>query len=206
MDPLRIIIYAGILLALVPLTLGWKKRKSYLWLYVLAGFLSDSLISFVCRPLGYNKAIVSNTFSTVEFVLLTLYFREHLPTQYKRLATLFLLAGSLGFIAHTIYHSIYVLNGTAFGFLNLVYIVYSLIGMYTIMKEQKVKRLEQSEYFWANIAFIFYFAAGFLVFLFHDYLLVHDKATLVKLWVSIVVTNVILFRLMLIITLTRKEP
>lgn len=149
---------------------------------------------------------MGNLFGLAEFVLISLFFRQHLPKNTTSFFNVFIPLVSLLYTGHTLYKSVYILNGTDFGVLYIFYISYSFLGLYYMLKEQRVKQLETSAFFWSCVAFIVYFAGNFMLFLFHDYLLEKEWNTLVFLWIYLHGSLVILFRLLLTIPLTRKNP
>lgn len=73
-------------------------------------------------------------------------------------------------------------GGSFFAF---TYILYSILGFYAILKEQKIIYLERSWFFWLNVAIIIYASGAFLLFLFKSDLVRINEKFYLKLWNNI---------------------
>ncbi len=65
------------------------------------------------------------------------------------------------------------LNTFGYSILLIIFIFYSINGLYFILKEERNMYIERSEFFWANVAILTYASGTFFIFLFKDYL--HDR-------------------------------
>lgn len=178
MPPLIIL---SILSALIPLVIGIKKRYSLLWLYPLAGFIFDVLISFMQRVLHLKSRGLGNIYILLEFLILSFIYRKKI---FKNDRLFWVFTGCLGgfFVVHTISRDVLKLNKVGGGVLLLAFIFYGIWGLYTILKEQKEIYLERSWFFWLNIALIIYASGSFLIMLFRDYIAAVDYELYKQLW------------------------
>src|ERR1043165_2838927 len=62
------------------------------------------------------------------------------------------------------------------------YILYSLFGFYYMISQREELFLEQSSFFWQNVACLLYGAGTFLLFLFRDELSQAGKDLFTPLW------------------------
>lgn len=191
---------------ILPLLFGYKKWNTLLWWYVMAGFATDMIGGHILKPMGITIEWLSNLYMLVNFVLLALYVGKPLnkSKQYK----LYIVTGifSLIFIIYCIQHSVLLFNGLGMSMLNFICVLFGIYALYCMLEELKIEKIQESEYFWANVSFIIYYSGNFLLFLFHDYLLAEKKEILILLWAYILFSMNILDRLILTVALTRKKP
>ncbi len=175
-----------------------------MWLYIALGFAIDITVTFYLIPNKFEKAWLGNIYLILEFIFISLYFKSQLKVHLKNYWLFFVLITSIVFIWRTVLKSIFLINLTDASIFRLIFIAYGIAGFYIMLKEQKVLQLETSECFWANVAFIVYFAGTFTLFLFYD--LVKEQQKLVQqLWVIILLSLNVIYRLLLTVAITRKN-
>jgi hypothetical protein len=151
------------------LVIGYKKRQTLLWIYLLVGFVFDVTLVILKRGYGINNAWAGNLFTLTEFIILSFLYKDYILKN-KVLFYFIISSLSLFFIVHTFGHSVLKPNKEGAGILAFVYILYSIAGFYTILKEQKVIFLDKHWFFWFNTAFLIYASGILFLFLFRDYL------------------------------------
>ena len=196
------LLFTSIFPPLVPLIIGIKKKYSLLWLYVLTGFLFDLLI-ITLKRISANRHWAANLFVLLEFVLISFYYKKKVFTN-TAFFYAFIISLSAFFILNTLSKIFKDLNTFGYSIFLFTFILYGIIGLYLILKEQKIFFIEKSSFFWANAAFILYASGNLLLFLFKDYL--HEKNVLAFnfLWTVSFLTLNILKNLLLAISLSSK--
>lgn len=158
------------------------------------------------RVLHVNYDWASNLFVLVEFFFLSFYYRDKIfrnkTVFYTVLATL-----STFFVVQTLRadKSIWHFNTYGSCVFCLTYIIYCILGMYALLKEQKVIFLDRSPLFWVNVGFILYSSGSFLLFLFKIYLQETDMDLLRTLWTAFFLPCNILKNIALAIGLRKKN-
>lgn len=191
---------------ILPLVFGYKKWNTLLWWYVMAGFATDMIAGHILKPMGFNIEWLSNLYMVVNFTILTIYVG--LPLSKSNQQKLYVVAGIIAIIfsVYCIQHSVFLFNGLGLSMLNFTSVLFGMYALYCMLQELRVEKIQQSEYFWANVSFIIYNSGNFLLFLFHDYLLAEKKEILILLWAYILFSMNILDRILLTIAITRKNP
>lgn len=197
--------YLSIFSALLPLVVGFKRRSSLLWTYVLASFSCDILMYVLRWWMHASHLWVGNVFVSLEVLILTAYYGRQLkvkPTVYYTAAiTLCML-----FCIHTLalpggYNDF---NSFGYSIINFILILYVIAGFYTILKDSNLIHLERSAFFWVNTAFLIYASGNFLLFLFNKYLQQNDDLLFIILWsVSFKLLNIIK-NIILAVALSKK--
>jgi hypothetical protein len=182
MPPLLII---SICSPLFPLFIGIKnKTYTLLWFYPLTGFVFDVLISILKRGFVVNYQWPTNIFVLIEFLIISALYNEKIFKRNKIFYVYVVLHG-LYFITRTISKSVLIFNMYDAGFFALSYIIYSILGFYTILIKQETIQLEKSAFFWLNIAFIVYASGVFFLFLFKEYFRKVNLELYLLLWGNI---------------------
>lgn len=188
---------------LLPLITGLKNWKTLLWMYIFIGFSFDIaliLLKFVAKV---NVTPLANIYVLIEFAILNFYFSHTIPTAKKIiLSTAGLIASA--YIFQLVSQGIYTRYGSYSALFALDYIILSLFGFYTILKQHKHTHIERSTFFWVNVALLVGFSGKFLVFLFEDYLNAHYKHLWEGIWYLFNVINVIV-NILFAVALTRKD-
>lgn len=87
-----------------------------------------------------------------------------------------------------------------------VYIVYGILGFYSLLRKQDELFLDRSWFFWLNVALTMYASGTFLLFLFMDYLLSLDFDLFNKIWSSVFLTLNITKNLLIAVALYHYKP
>jgi len=167
----------------------------------MAGFLIDLTLSFVLKPLQLNRSWIANLYFLVEFVCISLYLRPRARGTANLYFDIFWLTTAGLYTALTIHVSIYQTNTLGASMLHLVFIAYGIWGLYSILKDLNKLFLDQSEFFWACVAFMLYFSGNFMLFLFIAYLSKGQEL----LWIYIHCGLNVGYRVLLALSLSRKK-
>jgi len=199
----KIISFISLCSPLFPIVTGIRKKNTLLWLYAITGLVFDLAMTILTKN-GITMAWVGNIFCIVEFLFICFYYK---PRIFKNASVFYITTGLLVgfFIASTIYNSVFVYNNYGETVFDLTCILFALIGLTTLLKEQKNIFIEQSSFFWLNVALLIYNSGNFLIFLFQAYLMSSQKAVIYALWVIHNILNII-FSVLLGISLSRKKP
>ncbi len=163
-----------------------------LWWYLLISFLTDiTILHFRQHRLPHLAA--ASFFLLFEFVIVSIYYYPRVFN--KREFWLFFmitLAASISYFITWKLKGFNEFNGSAGGIIfSPILCTYGLIGLRRILTEQRDLFLERSAFFWANVAFVPYFAGCFFILLFSDYYFNQDqKALLAALWIFHDVFNI----------------
>jgi hypothetical protein len=194
----------SILSPLVTILVGYKSRLTLLWLYVATGLVFDIAINVARRVFHVNHFWLANLYVLSEFILISFIYKEKL---YKN-RYVFLVVTSLLpilFIGGTVRNSIWSFNTNGASIFYIVYIVYALLGFYTLLKEQRFLFLENSAFFWMNVAFLLYGSSNFILFLFTDYLRANNDELFKLLWSTFFLIINTLVYVLLAVALTRRK-
>lgn len=200
---MELIKFLSILSPLIPIVAGIRQRYTLLWYYALAGLFFDLLLLLLKRGLEVNHLWAGNLFVLLEFLLVSLYYRDKIFRS-RLLATFVIVAGSVFFTSSTLAGSIYSFNPFGASVFFLTYIIYGILGLYKMLQAQNELFLERSSFFWVNVAFIIYASGNFLLFLFMDYLRQHDDKTLLMLWATTFQVLNIIKNVLLAVALSKK--
>ena len=189
-----IVCYFSLLSPLLPLTVGFKQRKTLIWLYALLGFTFD-LFSLLARAytqhfnISLNLSLAENLFMIIEFTLISFYYKNKIfknNSFYPALITLILLFTISTANHYNVMFSF--IGGTIFDF---ACIVYAVFGFYTLLIKKQVVFLDKSPFFWVNVALLIYCTGNFLVFLFGEYFMKSNKEFMSDLWIFHNILNII---------------
>ncbi|WP_118950182.1 hypothetical protein [Taibaiella helva] len=196
----------SILSPLLPIIAGLRRRNNFLWWYAVCSILNEGLVPVVRRCFQAEVAITSNLFALCECCLIFLFYKNKVFP--KGTLFYFWLGISLSFfITLTTFDTGWFrLNRLGISVFLIEYIGLSIWGFFTILRQQKILFLEQSSFFWSNIAILIYSSGAFFLFL----LTIHiktaaDKATLIQLWNTLFLSLNILKNILLAIALSKKE-
>jgi len=181
---LLLLLFASILSPIIPLLVGIRNRVNLLSIYLLTALGFDIAISLIKRVFHVNIGIATNLFILAEFVLLSLIIRKN---AFRNNSVFIAIASLLAlfFIAHTVWKSVFQVNITGASIFIFLYIIYGILGLYAILREQAVTFLERSGFFWFCIAVIIYASGAFLLFLFRDYIVAKDAQLFGRMWQTI---------------------
>lgn len=195
---------------MVPITVGIRNRSSLLWLYAVTGLCFDVLVSLIL-PNDFYKSIGAILFLVVEFIIISAYYHRRLFSAYKTAHSYTVVALILLFLTYAIAKTNFTdlstcinISGSIVFF--LVYIIYVIIGLYTIIRQQNIMFLEKSSFFWATVAILIYASGMFVLILLFDVLDVKFHELLGQLWTPITCTINIIEYLILSLALSSKNP
>jgi hypothetical protein len=199
-----VLLICSILSPLFPLMYGWRKRFSILWWYAFASLSTDLITSLFKRVLHRNFEWQGNVFALIEFTLIAFYYRRKILKSNNQFY-IFWTTGLVFFLAYTSFsHHWFSFNGLAISVLLLSYMSLGILGFYTLIKEQKTMFIEQSSFFWANVAIFIYASGTFFLFLLADRLKKNDMNSLMLLWSTVFLSLNILKNGLLGIALSKK--
>jgi uncharacterized membrane protein YuzA (DUF378 family) len=168
------------------------------------GFIFELVTVFVRQCLHTSPLWVANLFVITEFIYISLYYKKriiHHPIIYNTFA----IATTIFFIVYTIYRGVMDFNTFGSSFLFLIYIIYGIAGLYTLLVKQQDMFLEKSAFFWANVGFIVYASGSFLLLLFRYYLQEQDLKLFNTLWVIVMPLLNILKNIFFSVSFTKKR-
>jgi hypothetical protein len=162
------------------------------------------ITSLFKRVLHRNFEWQGNVFALIEFTLIAFYYRHKILKSNNRFY-IFWTTGLVFFLAYTSFsHHWFSFNGLAISVLLLSYMSLGILGFYTLIKEQKTMFIEQSSFFWANVAIFIYASGTFFLFLLADRLKKNDMNSLMLLWSTVFLSLNILKNGLLGIALSKK--
>ncbi len=187
-----------------------KKGFTLLWLYAITGLLFDIVTSIMLSG-HLIKSIFADVYYIIEFLFISRYYRDNSGVLFNKyykhiVCTILFVFISYNLFKTDFHHLSKGLSLSAAMFFYFTYILYSLNGFYTIIKEQKIIFIEKSAIFWANIAFLIYGSGMLFLILSYDFLWVTNLALLNNLWQPIACSINILEFLVLTLALTSKNP
>lgn len=177
-----ILLIASLGAPLITLVAGWKQRFTLLWIYAAAGLVIDNL-GMLVRSLGFDQHFLGNIFFLIQLCVISAYYRKIV---FRNVGIYFVITGILtvGFIAHTIWSSIWVVNFMAAGILCAIYLVYGILGYLSIIRNKAIISLRAEPLFWINTAFFIFAATTSLLFLFDTYLKSTSFELFMKVWLN----------------------
>ena len=187
---------------LIPLLLGYKKRRTLLWTYIFTGLTFDILIIVFKRIFHINIFPFANLYFLTEFLLVSLYYYKNIGREQRY----FIYSISIIVVLYTIQtflHGIGNRNGVGAATFYAIYLLYALWGFFVISKRHLYDIVTQSSFFWVNVAILLSSSGRVILFLFEDYLTLHQHGHLATLWVIYRMFNV-LINILFAIALTRR--
>lgn len=172
---------------LLSVWLGWKHRGVF-WYYAIVCLVSDFL-SYILKQFDIKHAIVSNLFIVAEFIIVINYFKlQLLPKRYFSIINVLLVL----VVCLYVYSTLLVMgdgdkvarsyNYKAAAFFCMLYILFSLLGLYKIMKDMIVVKLEKSQLFLVCVAFLLYASGALLMLLAKDEIVKVEKDFFANAW------------------------
>jgi hypothetical protein len=176
-----IILWFSVLSPLCPIWTG-RKDKSILWYYALACLVFD-INSLVLKAFQIERLWTSNLFFLAEFILISSYFNQYVfEKKYKKRTIIVLILIAVYFVIDTILNSVLKPNYIDAAILYCLYILFSIFGLYRVMKTIEFLSIEKSPLFIFCIAFLIYASGSFIIFLFEYEVLQIDKAFISAMW------------------------
>lgn len=196
----------SILSPLYPLIAGHKRRSSPLWYAMLASLCAGLGIAFLRLVLHINYYWPVNIYLLIEFILLSLYYKKEafpMKTSFNFFFVLFPAA----FLMHTICIA---RGGNGFNIaganlFHLAYVLFSLLGFYRLLREQKISLLEKSSFFWANTALLMYASGNLIIALLRHNVAEAGTEAMMIAWQYIFLSLYMLKNILIGIALSRKQ-
>lgn len=192
--------YFSSLFVVIPLIIGII-RKTYLYKTTLTIFILLAVTFFIeivnifCSLRGINNMFIFDLFTPVEFILFALFYKSFFDTITKSyihyiIIVLFLVTAAFDtfFI-----NDLLTINNFSDSIECIVFILYSLIAFFFIMKRLMYENLLNTSFFWINIAILIYFAGNLFLFLFSSHLQQNDHAQYLALYNIHSVTNILYY-------------
>lgn len=174
------LLYASILSALIPISIGMRNSSNLLWTYVLLAFLADILQLLLKRVLHVPHHPVANSFALTEFLLISFIYKKEIFRNDRSFYGFVVSLSSVFVIGIFMQEGgIFKMNTTGASFFYFSYIIYGIAGFYMILKKQQVLFIERSSFFWVNVALLLYASGCVLTLLFHHNL---DEKFFLFLW------------------------
>jgi hypothetical protein len=177
---------------LLVIVAAYKKNETLLWRYALTGFLFD-VVTGIFLFHSNIKFPLFNLFAWIEFFFVTRFYSQELGSNFKQV--FWITCASAGAIIlyslFTFKTNILKFNSVGLSAFYVCYILYSILGFFRIIKEQKVLFLERSQFFWLNTAWLIYPAGVLFIFLFEDYYNSHHKKEIDNIWILVCILNII---------------
>lgn len=160
-------------------------------LLVLSGVIDG--ISFVLIQLRINPNYSSNTYPIILFFSLSLIYYRLFSGRYSKL----LLIAGAGFTVMVAYEIVTEGASASTSMLpvvsSLIFIGYSILYFYRLLKDLPAQRLSSLPGFWINVSVLFYFSGTFILFLSFTYLIEKSRSndTLMAFWSIQNISNII---------------
>ena len=192
--------YLSAAFVIVPLILGILK-KSYLnrgislvFLLLIISFFLE-IVNIWCGLNGVNNMLVFSIYTTVEFILFALFYKNFYDSIKKSfihylLIILFSCVATLDMFFINDYMTV---NNFSSSLESIIFILYSLLAFFFIMKRLMFQNLLNTSFFWINIAILIYFAGNLFLFLFSNHLQKNDQAQYLAVYNIHSVTNIIYY-------------
>ena len=187
---------------LLPLVFGYKKRQTLLWAYLFIGFAFDISLIILKRIYHVNIFPFANLYVLIEFLLLSAYYYKNATKNNTNFLLITLIIACV-YISQSIHNGTLNRNGTGASVLYVVYLLYALLGFYSISKKPVYANITTSSFFWVNVAILLGSSGRVILFLFEDYLIAHQNTYLGHLWIVYRLLNV-LINILFAIALTRR--
>lgn len=199
------LIYISTAFVLVPLLYGIIK-KCYLQRDIFPVFILLIITFFVeiintwCGLKGMNNMFIFSIYTPIEFILFTLFYKYFFDSIRNSNFHYFLI---LFFLCVATFDTFFIndyltINNFSPSIESIVFILYSLIAFFFIMKKLMFQNLLNTSFFWINIAILIYFAGNLFLFLFSNHLQQSDHAQYLALYNIHSVTNIIYYILITI--------
>lgn len=179
------------------------KELKILLAYVIASILLEVLGITWAYVLHKSNHFILNTFSIIEFVLISLIFREVSSSLlFKKIALLIITAFSI--LAITLFSDPNVFatfNSTVHTLSCLLITIWVFIYYYQLLQTLQVNTLSTSPMFWISVGCLLYFSGTLFVFLYGEIILKKENRALYdQLWI-IYYTLLFIFRILLAVGL-----
>jgi hypothetical protein len=200
-----ILITISILSPLYPIIAGRKNRNVILWWYAIADFTADISV-FLLRMVFHSPyfGLSGNIYHYLEFLFVVLAYQKFLNI--KNIIVIPILLAGLTFFIIKLNQTSWILADTQVSAVFLfVYLLLSLFGFYSILKEKKIIFIERSTFFWVNVAFLIYSSGDIILLIFTDYLRNYNDKLYIILFSTFYLLINILKNTLLGVALSRRK-
>ncbi len=188
--------------SLLPIIIGFKRRRTLVWALVFTGFAFDIGLIIAKRVFHLNIFPMANLYVLVEFALITLYYYYAIAKNSKLFLPVTAIL-ALIYVVQTTTNGMENRNGSGASIFYGVYLLYALWGFYYISAKKIYTNLTGSMFFWVNVAMLLGSSGRFILFLFEDYLISHNDAHLGELWLVYRLFNICV-NIIFAVALSRK--
>jgi len=200
-----LIAYFSGFIVILPIAISLLRRtfsiKHLLPIFLLMLFsLIIETLNFICSIQGRNSMFLLDFYTPVEFILFALFYKhffDSIRRSYIHYFLIFLFLGVAVFDTFFI-NDFLTVNNFSDSIESIVFIIYSLLAFFFIMKNLMYPDLLNTSFFWINIAILIYFAGNLFLFLFSNHLQKNDQAQYSAIYKIHSVTNILYYILITI--------
>lgn len=189
--------YLSTLIALLPIFIGLTRKKDEIWYYAALSLVSDILIRvFRLNEMVAEKNITANIYFFLNVFLIVSYFRKHFKDRFTWLhyisGVVFLAA-----LVHFFFNGFYIFDGVSAAILCIIYLMYSVAALYSMLDSPEVISLWRSPFFINTLGILLFYSVLFMLFALANYFqqIEGGKQTLAKLWILNDIANIVQFLL-----------
>jgi hypothetical protein len=153
------------------------------------------IFSWLLAQHNYNNMIIFNLFTLVEFFFIMLFFKIFFD-QFSRtklhfiiMILFFFLVLYTGFISE----AFRLFDNLSVSIESIIFIIYSLISFFFIMKNLIYDNLLVAPFFWVNCGILIYFSGNLFYFAFSNYLQKNTEQSLLQLSVIHSIFNILYY-------------
>jgi len=179
---------------LIPISIGYFRIRALDFiqrqvLILVSVALANEVLATYLRFQGINNLWVFHLFVPVSFFFMMRIYREALKESYpKGLFTLILILFLIFCVINSFFiQSITVFNSNAISLSWVVYIIFSVLFFYQLLKSPASEGLERNPMFWLNTGVLIYYSSTLILFLLVNFLIPEDP----KLYASLLGLNIL---------------
>ncbi len=159
----NLIMYSSVFSALIPIIIGFTKRKEqtrigYLILVLVLISLGSDILSYISAVIFRNNYWVLHIYHILEITILSLFYFYFLKSKSHLYFWLIILCIYLFDII--IVSNVIEMNSIFLAVESLLFILYGVLGYFTLFKDEEHLFLDGSPEFWFNTAIITYFSGA----------------------------------------------
>lgn len=139
-----------------------KQKFLFLYFFVLLGASTDILNIVSIKFSSHSNLWVSHIYFPFEFLLLALFYRQHITTMIRQRWIIMLISILM---TYAVINAIFIQSVNEYShvriFSSILLVLFSLIYFYKVMVEVKIRRLFADSLIWANVAVLFFYSTIF---------------------------------------------
>jgi hypothetical protein len=192
--------YVSGFIVVLPILIGilykifFNKQLLSIFVLMVFSFVIETM-NFICSLRGQNSMFLLDVYTPTEFILFILFYKKFFDAIKKSVVhycMIFL------FLCVAIFDTFFIndfltVNNFSDSIESIVFILYSLLAFFFIMKKLMFPNLLNTSFFWINIAILIYFAGNLFLFLFSSHLQRNDQAQYLALYNIHSVTNILYY-------------